>query len=351
MTNSSPSSSNFAAPLLAWYDANGRILPWRKRWPTLADPYDVFLSELMLQQTVVATVIPYFEKFKSLWPTISDLASASEDAVLREWAGLGYYARARNMRKAAIEVATTHNGIFPDDEASLLSLPGIGPYTAAAISAFAFDKSAIVLDGNVERVMARYSGSFTPLPALKTELRDCYPTLAPDERHSDFAQAIMDLGARICIPAMPRCGQCPLQQICKMADNPDAAMIPVKPKKQPKPKREGIIFLATNEGQAVMERRPEKGLLGGMMGFPTAGWQTAKTPPASLDDAPFDADWRLLNHTVRHVFTHFELNLKIYHTELADKSALPAAYHLTSPDEAGLASVFAKVWQAATRQD
>ena len=144
----------------------------------LADPYDVFLSELMLQQTVVATVIPYFEKFKSLWPTISDLASASEDAVLREWAGLGYYARARNMRKAAIEVATTHNGIFPDDEASLLSLPGIGPYTAAAISAFAFDKNAIVLDGNVERVMARYAGSFTQLPALKTELRDRYPTLA-----------------------------------------------------------------------------------------------------------------------------------------------------------------------------
>ena len=339
------SSQSFATPLLAWYDDNGRDLPWRQRWPERARPYDVFLSELMLQQTVVVTVIPYFHKFQSLWPDVEDLAAASEEDVLREWAGLGYYARARNMRKAAIIIRDVHAGIFPNEEKALLALPGIGPYTAAAIQAFAFDKNAIVLDGNVERVMARFAGFYTPLPNLKSELRQLYPMLAPENRHSDFAQAIMDLGSRICISGVPRCDICPLKGACVMAGHDDAARLPIKPKKEPKPKRHGIVFVATHQGRAVMERRPDKGLLGGMMGFPTSGWHSAKAPPAHIDDAPFDAEWRILNHNVRHVFTHFELTLSLYHAELEEVGSLPPQLQLIDPATAGLASVFAKVWQ------
>ena len=348
------SADAFAAPLLKWYGTNGRHLPWRKRWPDLTPAYDVFLSELMLQQTVVATVIPYFERFKSLWPTIADLAASSEEELLKEWAGLGYYARARNLRKAAIAIVESHDGNFPTNETDLLSLPGVGPYTAAAITAFAFDKPAIVLDGNVERVMARFAGQITALPALKAELRDIYPRLAPAQQHSDFAQAIMDLGATICIAGTPRCTLCPLADNCVMAHKPEASYVPVKPKKQPKPKREGVIFVATKDGKAVMERRDAKGLLGGMLGFPTMGWQS-KTEAKSagtlgLADAPFAADWRPLPQEVRHIFTHFELRLRIYQADIAHDD-IPSHFSLVAPDEAGLASVFAKVWQAVQARD
>lgn len=341
------SAQVFARPLLAWYEGARRELPWRKKWPALAPAYDVFLSELMLQQTVVATVIPYFQRFKSLWPEITDLANCSEEALLREWAGLGYYARARNLRKAAIAIVEEHNGIFPQDEKALLALPGIGPYTAAALQAFAFDKPAVVLDGNVERVMARFAGLTTPLPELKKQLKEIYPQLAPDTQHSDFAQAIMDLGARICISGVPRCQACPLAQDCAMAHHEAASLLPVKVKKQPKPKRSGAIFVATYQGQAVMVRRPAKGLLGGMMGFPTIGWGSTQEAQIQierpLDQAPFAADWVALNQSVRHVFTHFELTLTIYHAAL--DTDVPPDYLLVSPQEEGLASVFAKVWQ------
>ena len=345
------SSQAFAAPLLAWYDEHGRTLPWRKKWPELADPYDVFLSELMLQQTVVATVIPYFQRFKELWPSIDDLASCGEEALLKEWAGLGYYARARNLRKAALAVSVDYEGNFPQDETSLLALPGIGPYTAAAIQAFAFDRPAIVLDGNVERVMARFAGLITPLPDLKAQLRAIYPQLAPDHRHSDFAQAIMDLGARICISGKPRCDLCPLAQTCLFAHHKEAAYVPVKAKKQPKPKRQGMIFVATKGDYAVMVRRPEKGLLGGMMGFPTIGWGSAKEAASpSAFEAPFAANWQEIDTKVRHIFTHFELNLTVYHANLGadDLTDNEAGFQLVEPEEVGLASVFAKVWQAVT---
>lgn len=341
------SASVFATPLLAWYERTRRDLPWRKKWPELAPAYDVFLSELMLQQTVVATVIPYFQTFKSLWPEIGDLANCSEEALLRQWAGLGYYARARNLRKAAIAIVEDHDGIFPQEEAALLALPGIGPYTAAALQAFAFDKPAIVLDGNVERVMARFAGLTTPLPELKKHLKEIYPQLAPDAQHSDFAQAIMDLGARICISGVPRCDACPLAQDCAMAHHEAASLLPVKVKKQPKPKRAGAIFVATFQGQAVMVRRPATGLLGGMMGFPTIGWGSAREAQMPLerplDQAPFTADWMALNQKVRHVFTHFELTLTVYHAAL--DGDVPSGYLLVSPQEEGLASVFDKVWQ------
>ena len=342
------SSEGFAAPLLAWYGTQARDLPWRKKWPELAPAYDVFLSELMLQQTVVATVIPYFLKFKKIWPDIQALAACDEADLLREWAGLGYYARARNMRKAAIAIVTDHNADFPQSEAVLIKLPGIGPYTAAAIAAFAFDQPAIVLDGNVERVLARFAGIPTALPALKSSLRTIYPEIAPTAQHADFAQAIMDLGARICIAAAPRCQQCPLQDKCVMANRPEARLLPVKLKKPPKPKRQGVIFVATKHEAAVMERRPQTGLLGAMMGFPTAGWDSRSAPAPSLSQAPFDADWQEVG-TVRHVFTHFALELVIYHTTLEDQR-LPGGLHLVNPDEVGLASVFAKVWQQVCQQ-
>ena len=353
------SADAFAAPLLAWYDDHGRSLPWRKKWPDLTEPYDVFLSELMLQQTVVATVIPYFQRFKDLWPTVHDLASCEEEDLLKEWAGLGYYARARNLRKAARTISVDHNGIFPQDEARLLALPGIGPYTAAAIRAFAFDQPAIVLDGNVERVMARFAGLITALPELKTQLRTIYPQLAPKKRHSDFAQAIMDLGARICISGMPRCDACPLAQSCRFAHHKEAAYVPFKVKKQPKPKREGLIFVATKGDYAVMERRPDKGLLGGMMGFPTIGWGSAKEAASpDIFAPPFAANWQEVEGKVRHIFTHFELNLTIYHAYIGtgdvsgdisgDTSGDAHQFQLVLPEEVGLASVFAKVWQAVT---
>ena len=341
----------FAAPLLAWYDKKGRALPWRHRWPDLAPAYDVLLSELMLQQTVVATVIPYFLRFKELFPTITDLAYCDDDVLMREWAGLGYYARARNLKKAALAVIENHDGIFPTTEKDLLNLPGVGPYTAAAIQAFAFDQPAIVLDGNVERVMARFLAIETQLPALKQELRTHYPDLQPQNRHSDFAQAIMDLGASICISGRPRCEACPLSGDCASAFSDLAETLPRKAPKKPKPKRNGVVFVALSGDKAVMKRRGEKGLLGGMMGFPTAGWQSKDDAPSGLADAPFDADWQKSTHEVHHVFTHFALRLEIYiatnaidQKAIDQKQAEQAGYALVQPDQAGLPTLFQKVW-------
>ena len=352
------SADHFAKPLLAWYETNARHLPWRKKWPELAPAYDVFLSELMLQQTVVATVIPYFERFKALWPTITALASSSEEDLLREWAGLGYYARARNMRKAAIAIDGAFNGDFPQSETELRQLPGIGPYTAAAIQAFAFDKPAIVLDGNVERVMSRFAGLTTPMPELKKELRVIYPKLAPQSQHADFAQAIMDLGARICISGVPRCESCPLSASCVVAGKEQAQFLPVKPKKQPKPKRQGLIFVATCNGQAVMEKRPDKGLLGAMMGFPTIGWSSKKEadtfmannmPNPIADIAPFAANWQAQNTMISHVFTHFALDLTVYHAEVLAQD-VPEPYGFYDPEAVGLASLFEKVWHSVSHR-
>ena len=344
--------SLFSDNLLAWYDENARMLPWRYRWPDLADPYDVFLSELMLQQTVVATVIPYFLKFKAIWPTITDLAACNEADLLREWAGLGYYARARNMRKAAIIIAQDFAGQFPENVSELQKLPGIGPYTAAAIAAFAFDKPAIVIDGNIERVMSRYLGEKTPLPELKEVLRAAYPDLQPATRHSDFPQAIMDLGARICISGKPRCQLCPLQDKCQMAFSDVAETLPVKPKKQPKPHRKGAIFVAISEDKAVMIRRPDKGLLGGMMVFPTFGWLTSSQTGADITDAPFAANWQDKG-IIRHVFTHFTLELTIYAASWSQDASytLPEDMALVEPQAQGLSSVMKKVWQAAQQSD
>ncbi len=301
-----------AADLLEWYDRHARTMPWRispgdRARGITPDPYRVWLSEVMLQQTTVAAVTSYFERFTALWPNVSDLAAAPDDAVMGEWAGLGYYARARNLLKCARAVADDHGGVFPDTFEALSSLPGIGPYTASAISAIAFDRPETVVDGNVERVMSRLHAITTPLPAAKPELTKAAAALTPAQRPGDYAQAVMDLGATICTPKNPACGICPWRNPCKARDQGIAADLPRKTPKKPKPTRLGIAYVARRaDGAWLLERRPDKGLLGGMLGWPGSDWSDAPTPAP-----PMEADWEVLPEEARHTFTHFHLRLQI----------------------------------------
>lgn len=315
-----------ASDLLAWYDVHARDLPWRVPPGTNArpDPYRIWLSEVMLQQTTVAAVKEYFQRFTRLWPTVDDLAAAEDARVMGEWAGLGYYARARNLLKCARVVAKDHNGAFPDTEEALLSLPGIGPYTAAAISAIAFDRPSVVMDGNVERVMARLHDIHTPLPAAKPELKAEAAALTPDLRPGDYAQAVMDLGATICTPRNPACGICPWRDPCTARAAGTAAELPKKTPKKAKPIRLGIAYIGrTPTGDWLMERRPDRGLLGGMLGWPGTTW--AEEPPA--DSPPLPADWRDIGAEARHTFTHFHLRLAL-RTAVIDPKKVPGGYEL-----------------------
>lgn len=302
-----------SADLLKWYDRNARDLPWRvgptERGAGIApDPYRVWLSEIMLQQTTVAAVKPYFERFVALWPTVSDLARADDAAVMGEWAGLGYYARARNLLKCARLVADVYGGRFPDTRAELETLPGIGPYTAAAISAIAFDRPETVVDGNVERVMARVFAVETPLPGAKAELAALAVALTPRQRPGDYAQAAMDLGATICTPRAPACGACPWSMSCKARARGIQETLPRKAPKRSKPLRFGLVYLARREdGAWLLERRPDSGLLGGMLGWPGTAW--SEEPPEEAP--PLPAVWRDLGSEVRHGFTHFDLRLGV----------------------------------------
>ncbi|SLN67791.1 putative A/G-specific adenine glycosylase YfhQ [Roseovarius litorisediminis] len=302
-----------AADLLHWYDAHARVLPWRispaavNVAGTPPDPYRVWLSEVMLQQTTVASVKSYFERFTTLWPTVGDLAAAEDSQVMGEWAGLGYYARARNLLKCARVVAGDYNGAFPDTREALQNLPGIGPYTAAAIAAIAFDRSEVVVDGNVERVMARIHDIHTPLPAAKPALTQAAAKLTPKKRPGDYAQAVMDLGATICTPKSPACGICPWMKACKARARGTASELPRKTPKSPKPTRLGIAYVVLrDDGAFLLERRPDKGLLGGMLGWPGSDWSEAPSP-----SPPIKAEWTLLAEEVRHTFTHFHLRLQI----------------------------------------
>ncbi|MBL8710973.1 MAG: A/G-specific adenine glycosylase, partial [Rhodospirillaceae bacterium] len=300
-----------SARLLAWYDRHRRVLPWRAPAGTRADPYHVWLSEIMLQQTTVVTVGPYFRDFLTRWPRLADLAAAPLDDVLTAWAGLGYYARARNLKKCAEAVVADHGGVFPETEAGLLALPGIGPYTAAAIAAIAFDRPATILDGNVERVMARLYRVTTPLPKAKAELRELAARHTPQRRPGDYAQGIMDLGATICTPTRPKCFLCPLSVDCAALAAGDAETYPRKAPKAVRPQRYGICFaMIDKDGRIALERRPEKGLLGGMMQVPTSAWRGT---PFAADEAapPVAAKWRRLDGQVTHVFTHFALSLTV----------------------------------------
>lgn len=295
--------------LLAWYDRCARSLPWRTP-PGVAerpDPYRVWLSEVMLQQTTVEAARPYFAAFTTRWPRVVDLAGAEDAAVMTAWAGLGYYARARNLIACARAVAAA-GGRFPDDEAGLARLPGVGPYTAAAVAAIAFDRPATVVDGNVERVMARLFAVETALPAAKPELRALAAALTPRARPGDYAQAVMDLGATICTPRNPACALCPWAPPCRARARGDAAALPRRSAKPAKPLRRGTVYLARrDDGAVLVETRPATGLLGGMLGLPGGPW----TGTGAAATPPFAADWLDLPAVVRHTFTHFHLALRI----------------------------------------
>ncbi|MBR9971200.1 A/G-specific adenine glycosylase [Magnetospirillum sulfuroxidans] len=299
--------------LLAWYDRAGRTLPWRKKGGAAADPYHVWLSEVMLQQTTVVVVAPYFLRFLERWPTVAALAGASSDEVMHAWAGLGYYARARNLHACAKVVAEWRGGAFPDDEESLRKLPGIGDYTAAAIAAIAFGRRAVVMDGNVERVMARLFAVSEPLPAAKPRLKALAASLTPDLRPGDYAQAVMDLGATLCTPRNPACGICPWMAACDGRKQGIEAELPAKLAKAERPTRHGVMFWAARkDGAVLLRRRPPQGLLGGMMEIPSTPWRESPWQADELAaEQPLAAPWRPLPGLVRHTFTHFHLELRL----------------------------------------
>ncbi|GHA47051.1 A/G-specific adenine glycosylase [Amylibacter ulvae] len=337
--------------LLAWYDEHARLMPWRvppaqRQLGVLPDPYHVWLSEVMLQQTTVAAVRDYFVKFTQMWPTVSDLAAADDGDVMAAWAGLGYYARARNLLKCARVVAHDLEGVFPDNEAALLKLPGIGPYTAAAVSAIAFDVPATVLDGNVERVMARQFAVMEPLPDSKEALRELAASRTPQNRAGDYAQAVMDLGATVCTPRSPHCGVCPWADGCVARAQGIAAELPKKRKKAKVPTRVGVVYVARRcDGAVLLEQRPDKGLLGGMMGWPGSDWAQTQID----HDQPLDANWRTLPETVRHTFTHFHLHLTVMVTNIPDDPPVFRGVFVDSErfDANALPTVMRKVWKQA----
>jgi A/G-specific adenine glycosylase len=299
--------------LLAWYDRHQRTLPWRARPGRRPDPYRVWLSEIMLQQTTVATVGPYFRDFLARWPDVDALAAADLDAVLHCWQGLGYYARARNLHRCARVVSGELGGRFPDTEEALRRLPGVGPYTAAAIAAIAFDRPATVMDGNVERVVARLFDVTTPLPRAKPELRRLAESLTPAERPGDYAQAMMDLGATLCLPRKPKCMLCPLNEDCVARRQGNPEELPARAPKALRPKRHGVVFWTQRpDGAVLLRRRPENGLLGGLFEVPSTDWRAAPWDIGEAEgEAPVPAAWRPLDGIVRHGFTHFELELSL----------------------------------------
>lgn len=339
-----------AATLLDWYDGHARDLPWRvapseRQRGVLPDPYRVWMSEIMLQQTTVVAVKSYFEAFTKRWPTVSALAAAQDSDVMAAWAGLGYYARARNLLKCARVVVADYAGEFPQSHAELLKLPGIGPYTAAAIASIAFDQPETVLDGNVERVMSRLYMVETALPKAKPELTDLAAQLTPDTRPGDYAQAVMDLGATICTPKKPVCGLCPWRPSCLAQSQGVMEEFPKKTPKAPKPIRLGIAYVVCRgDGAWLLERRADKGLLGGMLGWPGSDWGEAPK-----DAPPLLAVWTDTGLEIRHTFTHFHLRLQVM-VASAPIDAIPLrgefmARNQFSPTD--LPTVMRKVFDAA----
>lgn len=333
--------------LLAWYDAHGRDLPWRAKGKR-PDPYGVWLSEIMLQQTAVAAVRGYFLKFAERWPTVEALAAASLDDVLKAWAGLGYYARARNLHACAKAVVEHHGGIFPSAVDELLELPGIGLYTAGAIAAIAFDRPCAAVDGNVERVLSRLHAIKTPLPQSKPRIREIAQALVPRKRAGDYAQALMDLGATVCTPKSPVCGICPWADQCRGRALGIAGTLPRKAARKAVPARLGYAYwLTRGDGAVLLRRRPEKGLLGGMMEVPGSEWEE-KLPGKN---PPFAAQWRKLPGTVQHTFTHFYLELTVLAAAI-ENAAPPAGCRWVAAqnvDAEALPSVMRKVAAHARR--
>jgi A/G-specific adenine glycosylase len=318
-------ASSVSEALLTWYDRNRRDLPWRAPPGSTSDPYSVWLSEIMLQQTTIKAVIPYYAGFLQRWPTVEALAAANLDEVLAAWAGLGYYSRARNLYACARAVMERHGGRFPSSEQALLELPGIGPYTAAAIAAIAFGERATPVDGNVERVVARLFAVAEPLPAAKPELRRLAGRLTPPARAGDHAQAMMDLGATVCSPKRPSCLVCPLADFCTARRQGIAAELPLRTAKTERPLRRTLAFVALREdGCVLLRRRPESGLLGGMLEVPSTEWTDALLPiEEALRLAPVHADWRSVPGIVTHTFTHFRLDTLVY------RGLVPTGINLT----------------------
>jgi A/G-specific adenine glycosylase len=337
--------------LLSWYDRQARDLAWRtgpadRRAGMRSDPYRVWLSEVMLQQTTVPHATPYFLSFTQRWPTVSDLAAVEDGDLMAAWAGLGYYARARNLLACARAVAADHGGVFPDTEEGLRALPGVGAYTAAAVAAIAFDRAANVVDGNVERVMSRLFAVETPLPDSKPELKALAGELVTDDRPGDWAQALMDLGATVCKPKSPLCDRCPISEWCAAYKTGAPETYPRKTRKADRPRRFGVAYVLTRGEDVALVRRPPKGLLGGMLGLPTSDWRATPWSDAeAVAAAPVAAAWRDLG-AIEHVFTHFSLTLRVFAADGAN-----AGDFVWTPREGlgALPSVFLKAARAAER--
>ncbi len=335
-------SKAFQNALLRWYDHHARTLPWRAVPGQTPNPYHVWLSEIMLQQTTVAAVGPYFQKFTQIWPNVHALAKANPERVMKEWAGLGYYARARNLIACAQQITQEYGGVFPQEELDLLKLRGVGPYTAAAIAAIAFNKQAVVIDGNIERVTARLFRIQKPLPSSKPLIRHHAMDLFKNiKRSGDFAQSLMDLGATICTPQNPKCSECPVKNFCEAFEKGDAALYPLKNKKKKIPVREGKVFWLTKNKQLVCEVREKDRMLGGMLGLPTTDWDLKHDASDVNRDAFKAIDTGL---SITHTFSHFKLILKIY---AAQVKVLPKKNMKFIPIhdilDSGLPSLFQKV--------
>ncbi len=342
----------FAARLLAWYDRAARALPWRvpPGSDAVPDPYRVWMAEVMLQQTTVAAVAGYFEKFTTRWPTVADLAAAADADVMAAWAGLGYYARARNLLACARAVALDLDGAFPDSEAALRGLPGVGDYTAAAVAAIAFGRPAVVVDANIERVIARHRLIETPLPAAKKAIKAALAPLVPADRPGDFAQGLMDLGATICTPRSPACGICPLMADCRARGRADIERLPVKPPRKAKPHRHGTAWWIEQAGRLWLVRRPDKGMLGGMRALPGSEWSDARPRESGLV-------------SVDHGFTHFDLTLTLVRrdappegspkgsSEVGDAAAEGEWWPISNLDAAGLPTLYRKLADKMRERD
>jgi A/G-specific adenine glycosylase len=317
-------STSWPTLLLDWYDGHRRVLPWRAMPGEASDPYRVWLSEIMLQQTTVKAVGPYFERFLARWPDVGSLGRAPLEDVLRVWAGLGYYSRARNLHACAVMVMRDHGGAFPDTEAGLRALPGIGPYTAAAIAAIAFARQSMPVDGNIERVVSRLHAVEEPLPKAKPRIAELAATLLADARAGDSAQALMDLGATICTPKKPACALCPLNHDCAARWRGDQDTFPRKASKKTGARRRGAAFVVVRGADILLRTRPDKGLLGGMTEVPTTAWAADWDATTALADAPpIKVTWRSRAGVVTHVFTHFPLDLVVYVATVPAKTGAP----------------------------
>ena len=357
----SRADKSISGALLGWYDRERRHLPWRADPGEVPDPYKVWLSEIMLQQTTVKAVLPRYGLFLRRWPDVAALARAELGEVLGAWAGLGYYARARNLHACARAVIEDHGGKFPENEAELRKLPGVGGYTAAAIAAIAFGAQATPVDGNIERVVARLFAVTLPLPEAKAEIKALAETLSPAERPGDFAQAMMDLGATICTPRRPACGLCPVHPECRGYAEGLAEVLPYREEKAERPVRRGAIYVAIrSDGAVLLRQRPLKGLLGGMLETPSSPWgDQAPNGKAVQLHAPVNAEWRKLPGLVEHTFTHFHLQLSVYRAEVGADAALKRAalpercrwLTLRELSDAALPSLMRKVISHALKED